>query len=89
MKCSIIVKGNLVKIMDDQYEKIKISTPYITLGQFIKLANIFDSGGMIKAFLKDEGALVNNEIEHRRGRKLYKNDIVKIDQVGVFKVSAD
>jgi len=89
MKCSIIVKRDLVKIMNDQYEEIKISTPYITLGQFLKLANIFDSGGMIKAFLKDQGALVNDEIEHRRGRKLYINDVVKIEQVGVFKVTAD
>ena len=75
--------------MNGQYEEIKISTPFITLGQFIKLANIFDSGGMIKAFLKDQGAIVNHEIEHRRGRKLYINDIVEIEQVGVFKVTAD
>ena len=75
--------------MNEQYEEIKISTPSITLGQFIKLANIFDSGGMIKAFLKDQGAIVNHEIEHRRGRKLYINDIVEIEQVGVFKVTAD
>ena len=78
-----------MKIMNGQYEEIKISTPFITLGQFIKLANIFDSGGMIKAFLKDQGAIVNHEIEHRRGRKLYINDIVEIEQVGVFKVTAD
>lgn len=75
-----------MKIMNDKYEEIQISTSYITLGQFIKLANIFDSGGMIKAFLNDQGVLVNNEVEHRRGRKLYVDDIVKIEQLGTYKV---
>lgn len=73
--------------MTVQHEEIKISTPYITLGQFIKLINIFESGGMIKAFLKDQGVIVNNEIEHRRGRKLYVNDIVEIKQVGTYIVT--
>lgn len=59
-------------------EKVIIDTPYITLGQLIKLLNIFDSGGMIKHFLQDEGVIVNGEIENRRGRKLYESDIVKI-----------
>src|SRR5690625_4394248 len=80
----IIDKMNLVKTLNDQYEEIKINTPYITLGQLIKLANIFESGGMIKGYLKDEGALVNKEIEHRRGRKLYVNDIVEIKQAGTY-----
>lgn len=75
--------------MSDQYEEIKISTPYITLGQFIKLTNIFDSGGMIKSFLADHGVIVNNEIEHRRGRKLYINDVVQIEDMGVFKVTEE
>lgn len=60
-------------------EKVKINTEFITLGQFIKLLNILDSGGMIKAYLKDQGVLVNDELEHRRGRKLYTGDIVAIE----------
>jgi S4 domain protein YaaA len=73
--------------MNDQHEEIKITTQYITLGQFIKLANIFESGGMIKSYLKDEGVLVNNEIEHRRGRKLYVNDVVEFEQAGKYIVT--
>ncbi|WP_309545316.1 RNA-binding S4 domain-containing protein [Virgibacillus dokdonensis] len=49
-------------------EKIMIQTEYIQLGQFIKLINILDSGGMIKTYLQDVGVLVNGEREHRRGR---------------------
>lgn len=65
-------------------EEIKINTEYITLGQFIKLTNILESGGMVKAFLADVGVLVNGEIEHRRGRKLYPKDVVEIEDVGSY-----
>ncbi|WP_405098140.1 S4 domain-containing protein YaaA [Oceanobacillus sp. FSL H7-0719] len=60
-------------------EKIEINTEYITLGQFIKLLNILDSGGMVKAYLQDQGVMVNGELEHRRGRKLYNHDVVEIE----------
>lgn len=66
------------------HEEIKINTQYITLGQFIKLLNILESGGMVKAFLTDEGALVNGQLEHRRGRKLYPNDVVEVEGTGSY-----
>jgi len=59
-------------------KQMKINTEYITLGDFVKLLNILDSGGMVKVFLQDEGARVNGEMEHRRGRKLYPNDTVEV-----------
>ncbi len=59
-------------------EKIYIETPYITLGQLLKLTNVFDTGGKIKHYLQTEGVLVNNEKEHRRGKKLYDGDVVAI-----------
>lgn len=60
-------------------EKVYIDTAYITLGQFLKWLNMFESGGMIKHFLRDVGVLVNGELENRRGRKLYEGDVVTID----------
>jgi ribosome-associated protein len=66
------------------HEKIKINTEYITLGQFIKLLNILESGGMVKAFLTDVGALVNGQLEHRRGRKLYPEDVVEVEGTGSY-----
>lgn len=65
-------------------EEIAIKTEYITLGQLIKLVNVFDSGGMIKAFLQDQGVIVNGEREHRRGRKLFPDDEVEIEEIGKF-----
>ena len=64
---------------DNMQEKIKINTAYITLGQFVKLLNILESGGMVKSYLQEEGVLVNGELEHRRGRKLYPKDKVEIE----------
>ncbi|HLS08930.1 S4 domain-containing protein YaaA [Lentibacillus sp.] len=72
-----------------QPEKIQIETAYILLGQFVKLLNILDSGGMVKAFLQDQGVLVNSEPEHRRGRKLYPGDVVEVEGIGSYMVTKD
>lgn len=68
-------------------EEVSIQTEFIQLGQFIKLANIFESGGMIKNFLQEQGVIVNGEHETRRGRKLYPGDEVVIEEVGTFIVT--
>lgn len=73
-----------MKKLSEQHEEVVISTEYITLGQFIKLTNIFDSGGMIKNFLQQNGVFVNDQLEKRRGRKLYVNDKVKIEGIGRY-----
>lgn len=68
------------------HETIEIDTEFITLGQLLKLINIFESGGMIKGFLQEQGVLVNGEIEHRRGKKLYENDVVEVEDIGSYLV---
>ena len=65
-------------------EKISISTEYITLGQFLKVADIIDSGGMAKWFLSEHEVYINNELDVRRGRKLRNNDIIEIPNYGKF-----
>ncbi|MGG2094290.1 S4 domain-containing protein YaaA [Bacillus sp. S13(2024)] len=65
---------------------IQISTEYITLGQFLKLADVIDTGGAVKWFLQEHEVYVNKEPENRRGRKLYTNDIVEIPGIGTFQV---
>lgn len=72
-----------------EFEKVPIRTTYISLGQFIKLLNIFESGGIIKHFLQEEGVLVNGVLEHRRGRKLYENDKVEINGEGYLIVKEE
>lgn len=63
---------------------IKIETDYITLGQFLKLADLIDSGGMAKWFLSEHEVLVNGSQEQRRGRKLRRGDVIEIPEVGTF-----
>lgn len=60
--------------------KIKITTPYITLGQLLKLTNTIANGGMSKVYLQSHTVLVNTVLEIRRGRKLYPSDLIVIDQ---------
>jgi len=67
-------------------EEIIIEDDFITLNQLLKLANIFESGGFIKNYIKDVGVQVNDEQEHRRGRKLYHNDIVLVEDEVILKV---
>jgi len=69
-------------------KEIAISTEYITLGQFLKLADCIDTGGQAKAFLAQYAVYVNGEPENKRGKKLFKNDIIAVEGFGKFKVTA-
>ena len=58
---------------------IDINSDYIKLEQFLKLIDLVSSGGEAKLFILNNDILVNNIIEKRRGRKLYKEDQIFID----------
>lgn len=64
--------------------EIIITTEYITLGQFLKLAELIQSGGQTKHFIQSNEIFVNDEKESRRGKKLYNNDKINIIGVGNF-----
>jgi len=74
--------------MEIEVEIIQINEEYITLGQFLKHANILSSGGMAKPFLQQFDVYLNGEIENRRGKKLYHNDIVVLPDVGNFQIES-
>lgn len=65
-------------------KQIRISTETITLGQFLKLADVIQTGGMAKWFLNEYEVYVNGEPDNRRGRKLKPNDEVSIPNIGSF-----
>lgn len=65
-------------------EKIKIDTEFITLGQFLKLAEVIQSGGMAKWFLSEHDIIINGEQDQRRGRKLRSGDKIQIAGFGEF-----
>ena len=67
---------------------IKIKGDYITLGQFLKLTDFASSGGEVKHLLTNLKIIVNEKLEDRRGRKLFNNDIIEINEVS-FKITND
>ncbi|WP_442602510.1 S4 domain-containing protein YaaA [Paenibacillus sp. KN14-4R] len=67
-------------------KSISISTEYITLGQFLKLADCIQTGGHAKSFLQETEVLINGEPDNRRGRKLRVGDTVVVAGCGQFSV---
>jgi ribosome-associated protein len=61
---------------------VKITSEFITLGQFLKFTSMISSGAQAKDFLMENHVLVNDEIEQRRGRKLYPKDRVTVGKNG-------
>ena len=52
-------------------EKVKISTEFIKLDQFLKWLAVVDSGSQAKQVILDGMVKVNGDVEKRRGRKIY------------------
>ncbi|WP_203363979.1 S4 domain-containing protein YaaA [Bacillus sp. REN10] len=64
--------------------RVVIETEYIVLGQFLKLAEVIQTGGMAKWFLSEHEVYVNGELDQRRGRKLRVGDQIEIPGFGIF-----
>jgi len=60
--------------------QFEINTEYIKLDSFLKGVNAVSSGGEAKIIIAEGQVSVNDEVELRRGRKLYPGD-----QVGLGK----
>lgn len=66
---------------------IKLKTPYITLGQFLKINDVISSGGQAKYYLAEHCVYVNDQREQRRGRKLYGGDVITLPNIGTTKLT--
>jgi ribosome-associated protein len=60
------------------YNDVPVDDDSIKLGQFLKLANLIESGGEAKAVLAGGIVRVNGVVETRRGRQLERGDIVNV-----------
>lgn len=65
-----------------------VRTGTIKLDSFLKLAGVVQTGGQAKAYLTTGKVLVNGQPETRRGRKLIVADVVLVDGIGAFRVTA-
>ena len=57
---------------------VPIRDESIRLGQFLKLANLVETGAEAKPVIADGAVLVNGEVETRRGRQLVPGDVVTL-----------
>lgn len=62
-----------------EIKKVEIRDEYITLGQFLKIVDLISSGGEAKSYLLSKNVLINNILDNRRGKKIYKGDEIEID----------
>ncbi|MGM9552285.1 MAG: RNA-binding S4 domain-containing protein [Clostridia bacterium] len=58
---------------------LEITTEFIKLDSAMKFANVVESGAFAKNVISDGYVSVNNQVETRRGRKLYDSDIFSFD----------
>jgi ribosome-associated protein len=57
---------------------VPIGGDMIRLGQFLKLADLIDTGGEAKILIASGDVTVNGEIDLRRGRQLFPGDVVSV-----------
>lgn len=55
------------------------TTGTIRLGQFLKLANLAESGAQARELVAEGEIRVNGAVETRRGRQLAPGDLVEVD----------
>lgn len=68
------------------FQKVVITSEYITLGQLLKLTKVISNGGEEKHYLSTHKSIVNGLPENRRGRKLRPGDQVVVDE-GSFEIA--
>ncbi len=52
---------------------------YIELNKLLKILNLVESGGQANMFITEGEAIVNNEIETRKRKKLRVGDIIEFN----------
>nr|WP_284294681.1 RNA-binding S4 domain-containing protein [Luteimicrobium album] len=57
---------------------VPIADDEIRLGQFLKLADLAESGAQARELIADGEVRVNGEVDLRRGRRLGRGDVVVV-----------
>ncbi|MDY6065247.1 MAG: RNA-binding S4 domain-containing protein [Finegoldia sp.] len=58
---------------------VEINTEFIKLDQFLKFQALASTGGMAKELIGEGYVKVNGEVETRRTKKLYPDDVVEFE----------
>jgi ribosome-associated protein len=68
---------------------VRIEDESIKLGQFLKLADLVESGSEAKQLLAGGVVRVNGDVETRRGRQLVRGDLVTVASASARVVDPD
>ena len=60
-------------------EKITITTPFIRIDSFLKLAGLVSTGGQAKILIAEGEVKVNGQVCLMRGKKLFDGDKVEFE----------
>jgi ribosome-associated protein len=60
-------------------KEVKINTDFIKLDSFLKWCGAVSLGSEAKFYIKSGKVILNGEVETRRGKKIYKGDIVEFE----------
>jgi ribosome-associated protein len=62
----------------DAMRDVPIDGDMIRLGQFLKFADLIETGGEAKVLIASGDVRVNGEVDTRRGRQLRRGDVVRV-----------
>lgn len=70
-------------------ETITIRTEKIQLDQLLKKEGIIETGGQVRFLLDDKMVYLNGELVTEKRRQIHVGDILKIVDVGEFKIAQE
>ena len=71
---------------EPEVREVAIRDEVIRLGQFLKLADLVETGADVKPLLESGTVRVDGEVEMRRGRQLVKGDVVQVGREHAVRV---
>lgn len=69
--------------MKEEKIKVKITGEFIKLDSLLKFAGVTETGGVAKDIIQSGKVKYNGEVCYMRGKKVYKGDLVSIDEIGL------
>ena len=69
--------------MKEEKIKVEITGEFIKLDSLLKFAGVTETGGVAKDIIQSGKVKYNGEVCYMRGKKVYKGDLVSIDEIGL------
>lgn len=70
-------------------DTVQIHTEFIKLQQVLKLAGMVGQGSDVKVLLAEGIVKVNGQVATERGKKIHPGDVVEVEGMGSFTVTAE